>query len=347
MKLSKLIFALLVLIFPYNLYCSSVLIDDAETPKYRVVLSIDGGGIRGIIPATILNHIEKQIGANVGTKLDMVGGSSTGGILALASVFTGDSVDRQPICGMGNIVNFYKADGPKIFNYSWTNCLSSLFGYGYHKYNAGILENTYANYFGKAPLSSLCRPAVVTGFDTNKERTIKLKSYHPDSSISIVDALMATTAAPSYFPTRVIGNLNIADGGICMPNPTMEIIAQAKKVYNIDDLKNIRVISLGTGYYDKNNANNTPIKSGLLGWIGLPGPMMSSLPYVVHAQAEKFMTFDDEQTRYIRLDPALPEPIELDNASEFNILRLQLIAESYIKENKGLIDQVCQILKER
>src|SRR5438128_10159622 len=115
------------------------------------VLSIDGGGIRGIIPAVILGELQRRLAKNLYEVFDLIAGTSTGGIIALGigtRCKKGDSGLAQPYTP-GDLEDLYVKNGPAIFKKSWFTFLKELIR---PKYSPRALESTLAQYFGNTQL---------------------------------------------------------------------------------------------------------------------------------------------------------------------------------------------------
>lgn len=195
-----------------------------EERKPFKILSIDGGGIKGLFSAAILEKLEEVFNTQIHEQFDLICGTSTGGIIAL-----GASAGKR----MTDIVSFYENDGPKIFDernkqlFKWPynfylNARRVLWG---TKYSGKALEAALIREFGSLTLAEsktlLCIPAfnITTG-----DRRIFKKDYNSfteDSCRKYVDIAMATSAAPTYLPVRNIGSGQFADGGLWANNPIL------------------------------------------------------------------------------------------------------------------------------
>lgn len=231
--------------------------------KYRI-LSLDGGGLRGLITARMLDRLTSD--ANLQGWLDeadLIAGTSTGGILAL-----GLASGKAP----KDICDMYIDEGPKIFDDSlWDNItdLGKTIGADYSTNN---LRKALKGLFGTKTLSSLKTRVTIPSFDLDNEdknpqkRTWKPKIFHnfpgtdSDGTESIVDVALYTTAAPTFFPS-VDGYI---DGGVFANNPSMIALAQAISTSNKKteraDVDDIVMLSIGTG------ASLTYIKGQTLDW---------------------------------------------------------------------------------
>jgi uncharacterized protein len=205
----------------------------------RRILSIDGGGIKGVFPASFLTQIEENLGRSVADYFDLIVGTSTGGIIALG-LGLGLEAER--------ILNLYKTEGPKIFGRGgfWmrlTHCLGA-------KYSAAPLADALKQVFGERKLGESAKRLVIPSFNLETGSVHNWKtSHHPrlehDYRAAVVDVALATAAAPTYFPTyRALDGVPLIDGGIWANNPIAVAAVEAIGVLNWprDDL---RILSLG------------------------------------------------------------------------------------------------------
>src|ERR1044072_7883783 len=115
------------------------------------ILCLDGGGIRGIIPAVILAEIERRTGRPIHKLFDLIAGTSTGGILALALVKPGKG--RQPQYRAEDVIKLYETQGQRIFSRSLLHRVVSLDGLANKKYQTGPVETVFEEFFGDVMLS--------------------------------------------------------------------------------------------------------------------------------------------------------------------------------------------------
>ena len=214
------------------------------------ILSIDGGGIRGILPAALLKEMETRYTAGVpaGKFFDMIAGTSTGGIIALG---LGAGLSAQ------SIFEFYVEHGPTIFPrrrftlqpfrklQSWAWAARDTVRY---RYDAKALAEALGSVFGDAVLGSAERRLVVPAFDQATEVWLFKTPHHPDYKLDWKEPLTlvarATSAAPSYFRSMKDGKRRFLDGGVWANNPVMLALVDALACYDIDR-RQIEILSLG------------------------------------------------------------------------------------------------------
>ena len=230
-----------------------------QTPKH-LVLSLDGGGIRGILEATILQYWEDSLETaltkhypnapkpdiRLGDVFDLIAGTSTGGIIGILMRFI-DPETGRPKFKMGEILSLYKDKGTIIFPSK--SFLSGVFG---NKYSPEPLEKLINQYVGDAWLTDLNKPTLITSYDVHQEGLFLFKSHEsksPAHNFQLSGVARATSAAPTYFPTIILKNekgteYEFSDGGIAVNNPTCHAYLEAQKLY---PQSTFDVISLGTG----------------------------------------------------------------------------------------------------
>jgi patatin-like phospholipase/acyl hydrolase len=276
--------------------------------KYRI-LALDGGGIRGLITVVMMQNLAKEAGmANWLDKVDLVAGTSTGGILALAIA---KDVD------LNLVRRLYETKGKDVFDDSFLDNvldLATVIGAEYsNKKLAAEIKKVVGD---TVTLGQLKRHVLVTTFDLdNKDpdpakRTWKPKIFHNvpgqdnDASVPAFKAALYTSAAPTFFPV-VDGYV---DGGVYANNPSMCAIAQSQDVRNTfrPKMDDIVVLSLGTGtsltYIKGENLN-----WGYAQWVKpLISLMMDGVNGIAHYQCKQLMG-----ARYNRLAPTFPPGVSM------------------------------------
>ncbi len=185
------------------------------------ILSIDGGGIKGLYTAIVLAKIEEKFNCRVADYFDMLCGTSTGGLLALALSLKIPASD---------LVAFYKNEGPKIFgsdnliSNSFRTLKQTLFG---GKYNDTTLRTAVTGVLGEALMSDANTLLCIPSFNLMRGTPRVFKFPHLEGDVPVakygrmVDVALATSAAPTYFPIASIDNDYYIDGGVWANNPTL------------------------------------------------------------------------------------------------------------------------------
>jgi hypothetical protein len=277
---------------------------------YRI-LALDGGGIRGLYTAVLLNRLETQVPGFI-NRADLLAGTSTGGILAL-----GLAKGMPPQA----LIDLYQDNGSAIFSRTVWHEIRDLGELVGAKYDNKNLIRIVQSAFGNGTLNDLLpRHVLVPSFDLDNQATPpaprmwKPKFFHnfagPDSdgAEKIADVALRTSAAPTYFPVYQ----GYVDGGVVANNPSMAALAQA-----IDggtgkqQLGDLRLFSVGTGITPTFVSGDT-LDWGLAQWATVLADMMlEGVMGVADYECARLLG-----TNYFRLAPILPAPIPLDCAEK-------------------------------
>jgi patatin-like phospholipase/acyl hydrolase len=287
-------------------------------------LAIDGGGIRGLIPALVLAEIERRTGRAIATMVDLIAGTSTGGIIACGLV------KPDPIPAT-QIAAIYETDGPKIFNRSALKIITSAAGYLDEKYDDDGLVTSLRTHLGAARLSEAVTGVLLPVYDIEAREALLLRS---GDDVSMVDAAHATSAAPTYFEPVRLGARTLVDGGVGAVNPAGYAFAEAG---GSPDL----LLSLGTGEHTRPLPYAKVKGWGRLEWAEpIIDVVFDAASDVVEAQLQRL-----SGDHYIRLQTRLEEASDaLDDASAGNLAALRREAERLIADESAEIDRACAIL---
>ena len=203
------------------------------------ILTIDGGGIKGVFPASFLATVEDTINDNIANYFDLIVGTSTGGIIAMG-------------LGLGlsakEILDFYEESGPYIFG--GNRFLRSLRWLGIAKYSSKKLKEKLSICFDQRKLGDSTKRLVIpcTNLETGEVHVYKT-AHHPrlqrDYKEDAIEAVLATTAAPTYFrPHSSFSGVPLTDGGIWANNPVCVAVIEAISVLNWSR-DSIKVLSIG------------------------------------------------------------------------------------------------------
>ncbi len=287
----------------------------------RTVLSIDGGGIRGIIPAMVLHHLETATGHRAADLFDLMVGTSTGCILALGLAQPDPQKPAKSRYGARDLAELYANRGAQIFgNNLWRQFRSAL-GIFDESYSASPLETALADYFDDNVLGDCRCPTIVTAYDLEARSTAFFKSFKPEHAQMLCkSAARATSAAPTFFEPaqfEVAGKSTaLIDGAVFLNSPVVSAYAEALRLFPGD---RITVISLGTGELAQPISGKQAAGWGKIGW------MLPVLDCVFDGMAKaadyQMALFLGE--RYQRFQLTLDKASdELDNATPQNIAAL-------------------------
>ena len=292
------------------------------------VLSIDGGGIRGIVPATVLAALEQRSGRPVCDLFDLIGGTSTGGLLALALTRPGESAPRW---SAAEIVTLYREEGPRIFTRSLGRRITSVEGLIDERYDNGPLREVLERYLGETTVDQALTDVFVTAYDLHERKPRFFKSWREDAGVPMAIAAEATAAAPTYFEPVALGDSALIDGGVFAGNPAMCAYAEAVRLWPGEP---ITLVSLGTG------SQTRPIRlSDARGW----GVLEWARPIidVVFDGSSDAVDYQLEHVlgeRYVRLQTRLEHANDdMDDASAKNLAALEAEGRRLVEENAAVL----------
>ena len=319
----------------------------------KKILSIDGGGIRGIIPAMVLAALEERTGVPTAEIFDLIAGTSTGGILALGLSRPDDAGNAR--FAAEDLVDIYENRGREIFDRSFWRGITSVGGLTNETYSHVGLEEVLGIYFEETLLRDALTNTMVTSYDIEAREPIFLRSWRPEyAEVSMRDAARATSAAPTFFePTQVnVGYrmLTLVDGGVFINSPSVSAYAAARRMIAEERADaerrgedyaepEIFVLSLGTGELTRSIPFEDARNWGKLEWVL---PLISCIFGGVSDAADYQMRSFLGDEGYVRLQVRLEgADDDMDNASSGNIRNLMALAEELIAAD---LDQILERL---
>jgi patatin-like phospholipase/acyl hydrolase len=307
------------------------------------VLSIDGGGIRGIIPAIILDAIQQRLGKEAWQSFDLIAGTSTGGII---TVGIGTACNDGKPYSPQQLVNLYVQNGASIFKKSFFTPAEEL---ARPKYSPAGLETVLAKFFRDAQFKSAFTPLLVSSYDLQSQLPFFFKSHKiylsDDYNWWVRDIARATSAAPTYFPPFHLARGNqdyaLVDGGVFVNNPSMAAYVEARKLY--PSVAKVIVVSVGTGDRQDRISYAQAKDWGLLGWAKQIVPvLMDSVSEAVDYE----LKYLPECTYYrLQVENLPQDAADMDNVTPENIANLQTIAKNYVATHSADLDKICAELK--
>ncbi|MCA1652713.1 MAG: patatin-like phospholipase family protein [Sphingomicrobium sp.] len=313
------------------------------------ILCIDGGGIRGLIPAIWLCKLEERLAkrnTSLSRSFNLICGTSTGSIVA-AAVATNTDLKR--------VIDLFRAEGPKIFKRSWKPGRGLLTS----RYGAENLEAALKAVLGNTRLrdiprhTHLCIPA----YDIGNRRTFFFQSYDPDTSGNeLWKACLASSSAPTYFPTQKFALATgderyLIDGGVSANNPSGIGLAEGiallrkKSLKDSEEARDIQLISMGTGSSTRNLSRKVVGSKGGLYWMNaILDVMFDGSSDVSDYVAEQIL----DSKSYVRLQFDLNAGFgsdDLDDASPHNLQELQSAANDYVEDDgKARFQEIVSLL---
>ncbi|MGZ4390800.1 MAG: CBASS cGAMP-activated phospholipase [Gaiellaceae bacterium] len=314
------------------------------------VLALDGGGIRGVIPATLLAEIEWRCGKRIGEMFDLIAGTSTGGILALGLTTPDPASSGQPRYRAEDLVALYTDKGPAIFGRSLWHRLTTLFGLLGSKYAVRGLESTLRAFFADSRLKDAVTEVLITSYDLESRDSWFLARHKAledaGNDFPMREVARATSAAPTYFrPERLslTPPTAMVDGGVFANNPSMCAYVEAIKLHG---RKDVLLVSLGTGQV-KTAIHYLQARTwGLIGWARqLINVFMDGVSDTVEHQTGWLLPDQNGEPRYFRFQAELPPGMgAMDNTSSEHIAALKQEAQTIMTANDEKLDQLCALL---
>lgn len=279
------------------------------------ILSIDGGGIKGVFAASFLASLEDSIGSPVRDHFDLIAGTSTGGIIAIA-------------LGLGysarDVLGFYEEHGPEIFQTGFASFVASLKQVGRSKYSNEVLMSSLNKFFGGRLLGECNCALLIPSFNIESGEIFLFRSgggpgFDSDSRTDALDAALATAAAPTFFPAhRTKAGTPLVDGAVWANNPT-----ELAVVEGIGSMRwapqSIRVLSLGSTQeaFSAGLARNAPLGAAYWGFKAAE-MFMTAQSSAAMAMAGKLIGAEN----IIRVNPTMPwKRFGLDKVSEIPSLK--------------------------
>jgi patatin-like phospholipase/acyl hydrolase len=313
------------------------------------ILSIDGGGIRGVIPATVLAAIEQRTGRPAAELFDLIAGTSTGGILACALARAGP--DGRPVHTAEHLRGLYLDDGPRIFHRSLLRRVLSVEGWLDERYGSEGLEASLREHLGASRLRETVCDVFVTAYELRLREAFFFRSTRARGhdlpagataeayDFALADVALATSAAPTYFEPAEITSAagdryGLIDGGVFATNPAMCAYAEARRTGAADDLL---VVSLGTGRPTHQHAIDVEEAKGW-GRLGWARPVID----VIFDGVSDTVEFELGRlggVDYVRLQTPLRHAREaLDDAGADNLAGLRRDADALVADHAAELD---------
>jgi len=336
------------------------------------ILSIDGGGIRGVIPGQVLVYLEKQLqiktqnaNARIADYFDFIAGTSTGGILTCALLTPESAGSKKAKYTAQEVLGFYKDRGADVFDLPFWHKVKSAKGLNDEKYPAAGIEKGLKDYFGDVEFKDLIKPCLLTSYDIERRKAHFFTSldaqFDKDMNFKVRDAARATSAAPTYFEAASIKAVSgkeyaLIDGGVFANNPTLcaysEIRRHVKSFADAESkatAKDMLILSIGTGVSEASYLYEDAKDWGLAGWVQpILDIMMSGASETTDYHLGCMFDAVGKPEQYQRINIEIPKEVssEMDNATPENIKALMLLGEKLADQKKRELDRVVDLLIE-
>ncbi len=321
----------------------------SEVQPFRII-SLDGGGVRGLLTATWLERLESKLDTPLSKRIDLIAGTSSGALIACAIAL---DIEAR------TLVEIFKNEVRDVFpaaSSRWWNRIGRIFQQGLSapRYDEAGLERVLRDVFGDTRMGDLgVDQVLVPTYDTLHRRPVMFKNNKPEHQDLLVwEVCKASASAPTYFPAHVMdidgSQIPLIDGGVVSSNPTASALAEGVRRRRTRSGKSVILREFVVGSFGAGDTTR-PISSeearswGRLQWAGpiidvLLGASSESVDYIARA------ILQDEN--YVRLETSLMgADDDLDDASPENIEALSRLATEYLhREGDALLERLAQLL---
>ena len=305
-----------------------IIIKKIGMSKAFKILAIDGGGIKGLYSSTIIEHLEKEFQVKITDYFDMICGTSTGGLISLA-LSLGISANE--------ITKLYTQMGEKIFPQK-SKLVQMFRQYVYKgKYSDKPLEGILRNLFGNRTIGESKNLLCIPSYSITDGRNFVIKYDHldgnlgRDNSMSYVDAALATSAAPTYFPVCQLAYYNdkqLIDGGVWANNPSLVGLIEAIRFFvgKNREYDSIEILSISSLKKNKTVKPFSKRHKSILNWNSqLFDVFSNSQEQFIHYFLTELHKHEDIKVKYVRVES---EPVF---ANEEDLIEMDLVSEKSIK----------------
>ncbi|GLT45061.1 hypothetical protein SLA2020_189220 [Shorea laevis] len=333
--------------------------------KMVTVLSIDGGGVKGLLPGTLLACLESKLqeldgpNARIADYFDVIAGTSTGGLLT--TMLTAPNKENRPMYAGEDLINFYFDHSPKIFPQKSSHLRSTVASLTGPKYDGEYLKTMVNQFLGDITLKQTLTNVVIPAFDIKLLQPVVFSTSDAKNddlkNARLADVCIGTSAAPCFFPAHYFEtkdssgksrSFNLIDGGVAANNPTLLAMTQIWKdneefaEIGPVDSRRMLVLSLGTGS-DKEEERYDAAKAskwGMVNWL-YDGGRTPLLHFFADASCDMvdfhvstFFHCLDSKENYLRIqdDTLTGDACELDLATKENMQTLVEIGTKLLKK---------------
>lgn len=334
----------------------------AESIKSNRILSLSGGGVKGIAELVVLAEIEERTGKSISELFPIITGTSVGGLIGALLTIPKEQGSNIAKYSAKDALKIFTDAAPKIFEHHWYDGIKQIFT---HKHSQGPLKEILEQHLAELRLDDTTSRLIIPVTDlASKDTEVKIFDSQDDYSphIRVQDVLLATTAAPTYFKPvtnkeYIKGYENqeevlyaYADGGLWANRPAYEALKILKRGHSREEnakiLDNTMVLSLN---FDNDREASSSIPKigfdGVIVWL-VKGKLVSRL----------MQSSEDSSTAEVRVDlpgedefvevklPITKETSSLDNSNLQNIEALVAVGLKYIEDHTEQLQKLCDNL---
>lgn len=333
------------------------------------ILSLDGGGVRGLLSTLILKDLYRRIreieagrtgvsrlffGSRRSKPLhryfDLITGTSTGALIALGLACPADAGEGTPAYTLDDIEAVYAERGGEIFPRGGIHNFRTVAQAFEAKYQVSAVENMLKDYFGERTMGDALTEVIVPAYETVRRRAYFFKRSG-SRNFRMRDVARATSAAPTYFPPALIGPVpedgreySFIDGGVFANNPALCGYVEARELF--PRRRNYFVLSLGTGQTNRTFTHGEIRKWGYLDWLSpIHGVPLTSMIWGAQSEVVTHQLELLPEVDVYRINPLLGMVNEeLDDASPRNLDRIRDLADRVIETEDAALDGVARLL---
>lgn len=318
------------------------------------VLSIDGGGIKGIITAKILVQLEDLLKkyshnpyAKIADYFDLIAGTSTGAILAALYLCPGHLETAR--YSAREILDFYLRFGKEIFK---RRPLYPLYG---SKYTNQPLRKLLQSYLGNLMISDLSKPCLLTSYDMTQRKSIFFNSLSskkdPARDYPVSEAVLASASAPTYFPPSCLYknkccSSGLIDGGVFANNPSMCALIEALKLTSFKNMEDLLLLSAGNAKETHSYTYESALHWGVFQWaIPIFNILADSGEQTISYQMDKLFESLHLSEQYLRVQYQTAKKVPaMDDVSESSIKSLLSMGDQLILQEQNRLEEFAKKL---
>ncbi|MGL5081449.1 MAG: patatin-like phospholipase family protein [Microcoleaceae cyanobacterium] len=335
---------------------------------------MDGGGVRGLIPAQILIYVEQRLQqrardskVRIADYFDLIAGTSAGGILTSLYLCPQYREPTRPRLSAQEVADFFYNKADQIFSRSFWSSLLNFGGIFNEKYSSRSLERLGRNFFDDLRLSELLKPCLITAYEIERRKAFFFTQHdaYLDSKQDFLvrDVIRATTAAPTFFEVAQIRSLRndvytFIDGGVFANNPALCSYAEARHKFNhhsnIDQryesgptAREMVILSLGTGDIKTAYPYEKAKEWGKIRWLTpLFNIIMTGTAETVDYQLLQIYNAIEYPQGYLRINPILRSHgvMPIDDTSQANLDAVVKLGKEQTQQYQNRLDDFIELL---